>query len=109
MFVTSGENIYPIEVESMLERHPEIREAAVVPVDDEIRGQVPHAIIVRTESSALDEDAVKKYALENGPPYAHPRRVHFVSALPLTGTNKVDRPALTKLARSGPSDRGQGQ
>ena len=38
MFVSGGENIYPADVERMLERHPDIAQAAVVPVDDEIKG-----------------------------------------------------------------------
>ena len=101
MFVTSGENVYPIEVESMLETHPEIEEAVVVAVDDAIRGEVPHAFVVTIAGSALDEDSVKQFALANGPPYAHPRRVTFIPALPLTGTNKIDRKALTDLANTG--------
>ena len=39
MFVSGGENIYPADVERMLERHPDIAQAAVVPVDDDIKGQ----------------------------------------------------------------------
>ena len=103
MFVTSGENIFPLEVETMLERHRDILAAAVVPVDDEIKGQVPHAFIVKADSSELDEEQVKQFARANGPPYAYPRRVRFVAALPLTGTNKIDRRALIDLACAGAS------
>ena len=46
MFVSGGENIYPADVERMLERHPDIAQAAVVPVDDEIKGQKPVAFVV---------------------------------------------------------------
>ena len=46
MFVCGGENIYPGDVERMLERHPDIAQAAVVPVDDEIKGQKPVAFVV---------------------------------------------------------------
>ena len=62
MFVSGGENIYPADVERMLERHPEIAQAAVVPIEDEIKGQKPvafvirkpgHAARARTRSSAL--------------------------------------------------------
>ena len=46
MFVSGGENIYPGDVERMLERHPDIAQACVVPVDDEIKGQKPVAFVI---------------------------------------------------------------
>ncbi|MBM3487319.1 MAG: acyl--CoA ligase [Alphaproteobacteria bacterium] len=98
MFVCGGENIYPGEVEAMLERHPDIMQAVVVPAPNELKAHVPYAFVVRREGAALGEDAVKKHALANGPAYAHPRRVFFVDALPLAGTNKIDRNALKKRA-----------
>jgi len=98
MFVCGGENIYPGEVEAMLERHPAIQQACVVPVPDEIRGQMPVAFVVRTLGAAPSEDAVKQFALAHAPPYQHPRRVWFVDALPLAGTNKIDRKLLMTQA-----------
>jgi acyl-CoA synthetase (AMP-forming)/AMP-acid ligase II len=94
MFVCAGENIYPGDVESMLERHSEIMQAVVVPAPNSLKAHVPFAWVVKREGSKIDEDVIKKYALENGPVYAHPRRVLFVDALPLSGTNKIDRRAL---------------
>ena len=94
MFVCAGENIYPGDVESMLERHSEIMQAVVVPAPNSLKAHVPFAWVVKREGSKIDEDVIKKYALENGPVYAHPRRVFFVDALPLSGTNKIDRRAL---------------
>ena len=49
MFVCGGENIYPGEVEKMLERHPGIHQAAVIPVPDELKGHKPIAFVVRAE------------------------------------------------------------
>ena len=46
MFVSGGENIYPGDVERMLERHPDVAQACVVPIADEIKGQKPVAFIV---------------------------------------------------------------
>jgi long-chain acyl-CoA synthetase len=98
MFVCAGENIYPGDVESMLERHEDIMQAVVVPAPNELKAHVPFAWIVAREGADIDEEAVKQYALTNGPVYAHPRRVIFVEALPLSGTNKIDRRALEAQA-----------
>jgi long-chain acyl-CoA synthetase len=98
MFVSGGENVYPGEVEKMLERHPDIHQAAVVPIDDELKFKKPVAFVVRRPGAALDEDAVRRFALTNAAPYLHPRRVWFLDEMPLAGTNKIDRRALTGRA-----------
>jgi acyl-CoA synthetase (AMP-forming)/AMP-acid ligase II len=99
MFVSGGENLYPGEIEKRLEAHPDLVQACVVPIDDEIKGQKPVAFCVLREGAVLTEAQVKQYALENGPAYAHPRFVWFVDRLPLASTNKIDRKALQALAR----------
>jgi acyl-CoA synthetase (AMP-forming)/AMP-acid ligase II len=98
MFVSGGENIYPSDVERMLERHPDIAQAAVVPIDDEIKGQKPVAFVVPKPGRSPSEDEIKRFALSNAPAYAHPRFVWFAEELPLASTNKVDRGALHRLA-----------
>jgi acyl-CoA synthetase (AMP-forming)/AMP-acid ligase II len=98
MFVCSGENIFPGEVELLLERHEAIAQAVVLPFPDEIKGEVPFAFVVLEAGARLGEDDIKTYALENGPAYAHPRRVFILREIPLTGTNKIDRDALRDLA-----------
>jgi long-chain acyl-CoA synthetase len=99
MFVSGGENIYPADVERMLERHPDIAQAAVVPIDDEIKGQKPVAFVIRKPGRTPSADDVKQFALANAPAYAHPRFVWFVDELPLASTNKVDRAALHRMAQ----------
>ena len=98
MFVTGGENIYPGDVETMLERHDAIMQAVVVPAPNALKAHVPHAFVVLRAGETLTEDDVKKFALANAPAYAHPRRVYFVDVLPLAGTNKIDRKALMQRA-----------
>jgi acyl-CoA synthetase (AMP-forming)/AMP-acid ligase II len=98
MFVSGGENIYPADVERMLERHPDVAQAAVVPIDDEIKGQKPVAFVVPKPARAPSEDEIKRFALANAPAYAHPRFVWFTDELPLASTNKIDRNALRRLA-----------
>ena len=101
MFVCGGENIYPGEVEKMLERHPGIHQAAVIPIPDELKGHKPIAFVVRANGADLDEQAVKSYALANAPAYQHPRQVIFIDEMPLAGTNKIDKRVLAKQIPTG--------
>jgi long-chain acyl-CoA synthetase len=99
MFVSGGENIYPSDVERMLERHPDVAQAAVVPIEDAIKGQKPVAFVVSKPGRSPSADEIKRFALANAPAYAHPRFVWFVDELPLAATNKIDRALLHGLAR----------
>lgn len=102
MFVCNGENVFPGDVERMLESHPAIDQASVVPVEDPVRGHAPVAFIVRARGADLGEAEVQAYARAEGPAYQFPRRVFFLDALPLAGTNKIDRNALMERAGSLP-------
>ena len=99
MFVSGGENIYPSDVERMLERHPDVGQAVVVPVDDDIKGTKPVAFVIPKTGRNPSEAEIKQYALDNAPAYQHPRFVWFITELPLASTNKVDRGALRKVAQ----------
>jgi acyl-CoA synthetase (AMP-forming)/AMP-acid ligase II len=98
MFVCGGENIYPGDVERMLERHPAVAQACVVPIDDDIKGQKPVAFVIAKAGKAPAPDDIKQFALANAPAYQHPRFVWFVDRLPLSSTNKIDRTALKREA-----------
>jgi long-chain acyl-CoA synthetase len=97
--VSGGENIYPADVERMLERHPGVAQAVVVPVDDDLKGTKPVAFVIPKPGERPTDDEIKRFALANAPAYAHPRFVWFVDDLPLASTNKVDRAALKKMAQ----------
>jgi long-chain acyl-CoA synthetase len=101
MFVSGGENIFPIEVETLLERHPAVHQAVVLPFDHELKGQVPYAFVVLRADHAASEDDIKTFALANGPAYQHPRRVFFLARMPLAGTNKIDLPLLRQWVADG--------
>ena len=98
MFVCGGENIFPSDVERVLERHPDVAQAAVVAVDDDIKGQKPVAFIISKTGHHPDADDIKRFALGNAPAYQHPRFVWLVERLPLASTNKIDRDALRRMA-----------
>ena len=100
MFVSGGENIFPGEVETVIETHPDVLQACVVPVDDAIKGTKPVAFVVRRTGAGVGEEDVKRHVLANAPAYQHPRRVWFVDGLPLASTNKIDRVALRARAEA---------
>jgi long-chain acyl-CoA synthetase len=98
MFVCGGENVYPGEVERLLERHPAVQQACVVPVPDEIKWRKPVAFVVTRPGAAVSEQELRQYTLLQGPAYQHPRRIWFLQELPLSGTSKIDKHALEQWA-----------
>lgn len=98
MFVCGGENIWPGEVEKLLESHPQVQQACVVPVADDIKGQKPVAWVIPRAGAPLDPQALKSWVLHQGPAYLHPRHIWLTESFPLAGTNKIDRRALQSAA-----------
>ena len=96
MFHCGGENVYPLEVESVLRSHPDVLDVAVVPLTHAVKGQVPGAMVVLRPGASGDETAMRAFYLERGPAYAHPRHIVFVDRLPLTGVGKIDRKTVTQ-------------
>lgn len=97
MFKSSGESIYPKEVENLLLSHDAVVDACVVPVRHAVKGHVPAAMVMLTEPGAADEATLKQYCLDNGPAYAHPRNVVIVDQIPLNGAGKNDRNIVLKM------------
>jgi len=99
MFVSGGENIFPGEVERMLEAHPDVMQACVVPIDDQLKGKKPVAFVRLAPGAKVDVAGLKAFALENGAAYQHPRSIWFIDEFPLASTNKIDRALLASRAR----------
>jgi O-succinylbenzoic acid--CoA ligase len=107
LIVSGGENVYPAEVERVLESCPGVRAAAVFGVDDNLWGQVVAAVLVADSAHGAQLmqslDAILRSRLA---PHQRPRRVALVDSLPLTPGGKLDRAALPALAgRLGPVSR----
>jgi acyl-CoA synthetase (AMP-forming)/AMP-acid ligase II len=94
MFNSGGENVYPLEVENVLLKHPAVAEVSVVPLPHRVKGEVPVAMVVRAKGRDVTEEELKRFFIANAPAYAHPRRVEFVAELPLNGPGKIDRKAV---------------
>ncbi|MEM8877406.1 MAG: class I adenylate-forming enzyme family protein [Pseudomonadota bacterium] len=92
MFNCGGENVYPREVENLLLSHPDVVDACVVALPHATKGEAPAALVVLRAGANADEDELKAHSINNGPAYAHPRRIAIQrEPLPLTGARKVDR------------------
>jgi len=89
MVISGGVNVYPAEVEGVLEQHPDIGEVAVVGVPDREWGERVRAFIVPRSGTQLDEGSVKAFARERLAGPKVPRDFVFIDALPRNPTGKV--------------------
>jgi len=94
MINRGGENIYPREIERVLEGHPKIAEVAVVGVPDPALGERVKACIVLKESQTMTESDVRSYLEEKIANYKIPEYVQFYSTLPRNPSGKVLRSEL---------------
>jgi acetyl-CoA synthetase len=95
VIISAGWTMSAVEIENTLLKHADVREAAVIGVPDETRGQVVKAFIVTDRTP--DDDFVKElqtYTRERLAQHEFPRHIEFVSELPKTPAGKVHRKIL---------------
>ncbi len=93
MIISGGENVFPAEVEELLSKHPAVREAAVVGVDDAKMGQRLVAYVV-THPEPVTGDELKAHVKDKLARHKVPRDVHFIPELPRNETGKVVKRTL---------------
>ena len=93
MAIIGGYNVYPREVEEALFTHPEVREAAVVGVPDDYRGEALVAFVVATRKT-LTEKELLDFLATRLVRYKVPREIRIAKTLPKTTVGKLDRKAL---------------
>ena len=98
MFISGGENVYPVEVEAALTSHPQVMAACVLGIPDERWGEVGCAFVV--PSSPITQAELQSHCRTRLASYKVPRSFVFVDELPRTSAGKIDRRALQTLARS---------
>jgi fatty-acyl-CoA synthase len=98
MIIRGGENIYPREIELVLNSHPKIKEAAVFGIPDEKWGESVCAGIILQPNESLTEAEVIHYCKENLASYKKPRRVIFCLSFPRNSTGKVIKEELREIA-----------
>ncbi|MFV0623380.1 class I adenylate-forming enzyme family protein [Sphingomonas sp. ac-8] len=92
--VSGGENVSPWEVERVLLAHPDVREAAVIGVEDAVYGQRLVAFVVPRADGAVDADGLSEWLAPRIARYQRPRELRLLAALPLTSIGKIDKRAL---------------
>lgn len=97
LIIVSGFNVYPNEVESVIEGHPKIAECSVVGVDDELQGQAVKVLVVKADLS-LTKEEVLQFCKEDLTGYKCPRHVKFIDELPKSTVGKILRHELRKQA-----------
>ena len=97
MIIVSGFNVYPNEVENIIEEHPKVAECSVVGIDDKLQGQSVKAYVVKSDDS-LNEDDIKALCQANLAAYKCPRHIEFIDELPKSTVGKILRHKLRKLA-----------
>jgi fatty-acyl-CoA synthase len=93
MFISGGENVYPAEVEKVIQQMVEVHEVAVIAVPDERWGEVGKALVVK-KGSTLNEEQVIAHCKQKLAKFKIPKHVSFVEEIPKTDSGKIDRKAL---------------
>ena len=91
LIITGGFNLYPSEVEQVLEKHPAVAEAAVVGEPDPIKGEVVHAFVTLKGGMEVTEASLIEFTRRSLVYYKCPHRVTFVGEMPRTFLGKPSR------------------
>ena len=109
MIKSSGMNVYPVQVEAVLDKHPDVQGACVIGVPDEAQVERVKAFVVLKDSSKASPEmgrAIIDYCRENIIKWSCPREVEFIDSLPLTRVGKIaytelEKQEIEKLRKEG--------
>ena len=100
LIISKGINIYPREIEEVIDTFDGIASSAVIGVEDEKSGEIPVAYVELEEGiESLDEAGLKKHMREQLANYKIPKQIHVIKALPKNATGKVLKRALKESLR----------
>jgi len=91
VIISGGENISSVEVESILLKHPAVREAAVVGMAHEKWGEAPHAFVVLKEQSVVTQEELREFARAQMAHFKVPAAFTILTELPKTATGKIQK------------------
>lgn len=98
VIISGGENIYPVQIENFLSKHPAIKDNAVIGLPDKRLGEISAAIIECKPGMTLTEEEIMEFCKEL-PRYKRPRKFIFAQ-VPRNATGKIEKPKLRKLYHS---------
>lgn len=94
MLLVNGINVYPREIEELIYRFKGVKEAAVVGLRDERKGEQPVAFVALDEDQQPDQNALITFLKSELASFKVPRQIHFVDALPRNATGKILKKSL---------------
>ncbi|MDQ0457823.1 AMP-binding protein [Rhizobium paknamense] len=100
MFISGGENVYPVEIEAALIQHPAVREVAVIGVADARWGEVGLAFIVPKSGQTADPDDLTRHCQSLIARYKVPKEFRVVEKLPRTASGKIQKHILAREAQA---------
>jgi len=89
MIISGGENVYSIEVEEVLYEHPQVLEAAIIGLPDEVWGEAVCAVVVPHKDQMVNEEELKQFCRQKLAGYKVPRRIFIEGALPRNASGKI--------------------
>lgn len=99
IIISSGYNIYPIEIDNVLFAHPKILEACIIGVPDEYRGETVKAYIVPKPGESVDEQEIMQFCKQRLAAYKVPKIIEFIDSLPKSAVGKILRRELRDMDR----------
>jgi len=96
LVITGGENVYPVEVEDVIRKHPNVLDVAVIGTPDDRLGELVTAVIQTRQGEVLDEQEMKLFCEQKLPRYKRPRRLIF-GDVPRNPSGKIEKPRLREL------------
>src|SRR5690606_2999730 len=95
MLIIGGENVFPREIEEVLNAHPLVKDSAVIGKQDGMRGEVPIAFVEVADGAIFDETRLREHCRQNLATFKCPREIRVIDQLPRNPTGKILRRKLS--------------
>ena len=95
MLKIGGIRVFPLEIEQVIQQHPEVRDVVVVRAEERVRGEIPRAILTTRPGSTLTVRSLQAYCRDRMALYKVPRIVEFWAEIPKLPNGKIDKRAVS--------------
>lgn len=100
MIIISGENVFPAEIERVLEMHPAVAQAAVIGLRDATRGEIPVAYVLPHEGATVSDIELRQFCRDYLATYKIPREIHITTDMPRGPTGKIHKRRLQETLKA---------